>query len=895
MNESSFTIENGVLVRYSGSDESLVIPEGVSIIGQRSFFTPFQKRATPRKIIIPEGVKTIGREAFLWNSQLEEIILPASLERIEYGAFSGCGELKRVEISQPSNLDTIDTSAFDACSKLESINIPDETTVGFGAFSRCDALADENGWIVINGVLHGYDGEAAVVTIPDTVSVIGGTAFKYQGQTITTVVIPDSVKTIKAFAFSGCEKLTHLSLPDEIVIEDDAFLRCKGLANEEGMIIIHGNLCGYYGDSDNIVIPDGVTRISSGVFGQRQNIRSVVFPAGLIEIGDNAFGNCAGISSITLPDSLESIGKNAFRGTSISSVEIPENTKIIGDNAFESCSRLKQVIVKGHDTHISGTAFINCHSLQADDDGFIIIGSTLFRYLGKNNDVCVPDGVTIVGVSAFNNRNNVTSVKLPGSIAEINEMAFAYCSRLTAIELPDGIKEIESCTFLNCGSLSSIVLPASLTKFGSSAFSGCTSLTSITLPKECYSIGYRGFYNCSSLKEIIIEGTITEVGEDAFTGCGSLLNVLVDPALTSEVEAKIKTSLSWVNAPDALKKAAHKEATLSYAFSKKKRILPIIFDNDMVLALHTFAENGKITKKNVDEEFLNPAVEAQATQCTAFLMDWKSGNVSAKDAAKKLDRELSKDPFNATDMKKIWSYSKLEDGSLEITSYKGNDTAIVIPSRIGKDPVSRVGDYALSPLKKGRSQIQSEPLLRIKTAVISEGIKEIGRAALSGCSGLISVTLPDSLKRIDYLAFEGCSSLAEINLADGVEILGSAFSGCKGLADAEGFLIIRGSLSAYAGHAKELTTPSTVTSLAVGAFRDCIGLTKVRLPKNVGYIGAEAFDGCTALEEVTIENDCVFVGGNAFHNCRKLKAVYVPRGSTTESYVKHQCKKVKPI
>ena len=57
---------------------------------------------------------------------------------------------------------------------------------------------------------------------------------------------------------------------------------------------------------------------------------------------------------------------------------------------------------------------------------------------------------------------------------------------------------------------------------------------------------------------------------------------------------------------------------------------------------------------------------------------------------KQLQRELMKDPYNATDMKKLWSFKKLPDGSLSIAGYKGEETDISIPPRNGTVPVTAI-------------------------------------------------------------------------------------------------------------------------------------------------------------------------------------------------------------
>ena len=64
-----------------------------------------------------------------------------------------------------------------------------------------------------------------------------------------------------------------------------------------------------------------------------------------------------------------------------------------------------------------------------------------------------------------------------------------------------------------------------------------------------------------------------------------------------------------------------------YATSQKKKLLPDIFKDDNVKAISWYAENGVITKKNFETDFLNPAMAANATQCVAYLLNWKNENL----------------------------------------------------------------------------------------------------------------------------------------------------------------------------------------------------------------------------------------------------------------------------
>jgi hypothetical protein len=67
-----------------------------------------------------------------------------------------------------------------------------------------------------------------------------------------------------------------------------------------------------------------------------------------------------------------------------------------------------------------------------------------------------------------------------------------------------------------------------------------------------------------------------------------------------------------------------------YAIGQRKKLLPMIFKNDMVTALAFYAEAKKITAKNFEEDYLNPAREANAEACVAFLLDRQNKNTKPK-------------------------------------------------------------------------------------------------------------------------------------------------------------------------------------------------------------------------------------------------------------------------
>lgn len=287
---------------------------------------------TEKKVIIPGGITEIGERAFADCGSLGSIVIPPSVKKIGPGAFLKCTDLAKVVI--PEGVTEIAMVAFGECQRLSEVTLP--------------------GTLKIIRECAFYRTGIRSITLPDGLLEIGCGAFNYCSS-LKNISFPSSLKKLGG---------TFTDLKD---IHVDEYINCAEEAARFGYSDGLVGLVGLVRDCEvleSVTLPDGITEIYDAAFMGCERLESITIPESVKRIGIYAFCDCKRLKSITLPKNVTEIGLAAFRSSGLNSISIPYGVKKIAEETFALCRWLDELTIPASVVEIEANAFYECERLK---------------------------------------------------------------------------------------------------------------------------------------------------------------------------------------------------------------------------------------------------------------------------------------------------------------------------------------------------------------------------------------------------------------------------------------------------------------------------------------------------------------------------------------------------
>lgn len=453
------TLESVGTLSFASMPLMSAFPQGSSIatIGERAF----SGWTTATELTLPETLVTIGTGAFgSWKPA--SLTIPASVRTINASAFSGWTNLETLVIE--NGVETIGANAF-ASTKLTEVNIPasvislDATSFGGNNIAAINVDEANTAYCSVGGVLYtkdkdqlircpeGYQGEVVMdpactaivdrafyncpgvdsVVLSQNLVSIGGDCF--EGTSITSITIPESVTEISSGAFASCGELVNATVNASVdALPSMLFSGCSKL--------------------ETVTIGEDVGGYGASCFQGCSSLTGVTSIAGAASIPEYCFYMCSSLAHFDIPDSVTYIGNSAFAECgALEEIVIPEGVTSIGMYAFQRCSSITELTVPAGITSIPGFMCQFCTSLEE----VTVLGDiTQATNLSIENNAfgactalkkitfnCPCPDTKKLAKGAFNNAATVVKVFYPEDYPEWGEVRpFDVCNMKNYIYIP---------------------------------------------------------------------------------------------------------------------------------------------------------------------------------------------------------------------------------------------------------------------------------------------------------------------------------------------------------------------------------------------------------------------------------------------------------------------------
>ena len=362
---------------------------------------------------VPEGVTTLNDGLFA-GSLLSVIILPDSVLEAQSSVVSGCDNLVRVHIG--ASVSSIGSSLFYACPNLEELTVSEDNAV----YASVDGILYDKD---VTEVILCPDGVSGDIVLPDTVRVVGDSAFADCTE-ITSVILPDGLVSIGEYAFEDCSSLVTVEVPDSVTsigrcaFDDSSITEFRvpsGVTDMTGVLYDCGSLESITVSEGNtaFAVVDGVlySKDLSALIRVPQAFEGELrIPDGVVACDVDALFGCSRMTSLVIPDSMETM------------------------NFGSLCSQLRYVYIGAsvgpfETSYLATSRSLETIEVSPENDYYVSVDGVLYskdmtvlHTVPRNYDSSVfeiPDKVTVVDELAVNNCTMIGTLIVPASVTSM--------------------------------------------------------------------------------------------------------------------------------------------------------------------------------------------------------------------------------------------------------------------------------------------------------------------------------------------------------------------------------------------------------------------------------------------------------------------------------------------
>ena len=401
--------------------------------------------------------------------------------------------------------------------------------------SEADAAASASDFQTQGSTLVKYRGTEERVTIPDTVEVVGESAFE-NNQKVQFVVIPKSVKRLDAYVFWGCNNLEEVVLGKGLTTVDEySFAGCTGLKQ--------------------ITIPENIQSIDAQAFAGCVNLTDIYIPATVTGIAEDAFLNCDNVTIHADEGSVaaqfaQKLAEQKNRDPLVTAAPVQAPTAVRRPDTQATTEPVSTATPAPVATPVPGnvlgsTIIVGNHALVMVHPGEEKVqqGYTepeAGQETGEEQDITAETENGKIPEWMYYRNQSVSAVTIPEGTTEIGRFAFSRSS-LRTVTIPEGVTVIDYAAFYHCDNLDNVILPDTVNTVGAKAFTHTLwmddfeensmddflisgdilvaykgNLPEVVIPDGVRVIAEEAFRNHTELKKVHLPASVTDIGNDAF-------------------------------------------------------------------------------------------------------------------------------------------------------------------------------------------------------------------------------------------------------------------------------------------------------------------------------------------------------------------------------------------